>query len=66
MIERLEEDRRIQVAGMIGRYFRIDPVSVLDSDYTTWAIRIASYNVASREEAAALAKAKASKGKTNA
>lgn len=38
------------MAGVIGRYFRIDPVAVLNSDYFEWAVRVAALNHAVSEE----------------
>lgn len=38
------------MAGVIGRYFRIDPVFVLKSDYFEWATRVAAMNHAVNEE----------------
>jgi len=57
----LEEDARVQMAGMIGRYFRIDPVLVLKADYFEWAVRVAAVNYATEQEQ----KASQSKGKGN-
>jgi hypothetical protein len=34
----------------VARYFRIDPVIVLESNYWTWAVRVAALQYASEEE----------------
>jgi len=38
------------LAGTVGRYFRIDPVVVLNSNYWEWACRVAALNYAASEE----------------
>jgi hypothetical protein len=40
----------VQLAGTVGRYFRIDPVVVLNSNYWEWACRVAALNYAASEE----------------
>lgn len=44
----------MQTAGAIGRYFRIDPLLVLDSNYFEWQVRQAAYEYASKAEADAM------------
>lgn len=58
MIEKAREDRRTQAAGLIGRFFHIDPLVVLNSDYMDWSIRMAAYQHAMKEEEAAQKKKK--------
>lgn len=56
----------VKMAGLIGRFFQMDPVLVIDCDYTKYAVRAAAYRyVAGKEEAAAekaRAEAKAKSG----
>lgn len=53
MIDRLKEDPRVKAAGIIGRYFRTNPLELLDTSPTGWAIVTAAYEHASEIEAKA-------------
>jgi hypothetical protein len=46
----LQRDPRIKAAANIARTFRIDPVSVLNSDQYDWLIRQASHNIIVNQE----------------
>lgn len=47
------EDKRVVSAGIVGHFFQIDPLVVLNSTHREWAIRMAAYKaaVAAQKEA---------------
>lgn len=49
----MKADARVKMAGVIGRYFRVDPIEVLKSTTFEWNVRIAAYEVAAEAEAKA-------------
>lgn len=63
MIDDLEEMSLVKMAGLIGRFFQIDPVKVIDCDYTTYAVRAAAYRYVANKEAAEMEKARVAKAK---
>jgi hypothetical protein len=44
--EFLRQDHRVQLAGAIASFFKMDPLVVLNSTYLDWKIRSAAYYVA--------------------
>jgi hypothetical protein len=50
MIDQYEETGMVRMAGLIARFFRIDPMVVLKSSWRDYAIRAAAYRYVSRIE----------------
>jgi hypothetical protein len=59
LIDELEEMGPVRMAGIIGDRFKIDPIDVLKSTYTDWAIRAAACRYVVKKEKAAAEAAKA-------
>ena len=55
----------VRSAGFIARFFKMDPVDVVDDDLFRYAFRVAAFNVVKRAEDAAAAKAKAQQASKN-
>jgi hypothetical protein len=61
----MEEHRFVQTAGLIARFFRIDPVQVVDSGQFEYAFRAAAFNYVQRKEEESAEKAKREQERTS-
>lgn len=58
MIARAQEHPYVRMAAIVANQFKIDPITVLDSSYKDYAIRIAAANYAAEQEQKAFNKGK--------
>lgn len=56
MIARAQENPFVRTAAIVANQFKIDPITVLESDYKNYAIRVAAANYAAEQEQKAINK----------
>lgn len=50
MVDAVEEQDVVKMAGIIGKYFGLDPIDILNGSYFEFAVRLAAFNQAVKAE----------------